>query len=47
MASKNDKPEKPKRENPFKRIASVYTTIKAIDQSTFFEDGSTYRKVAQ
>lgn len=31
MASKNDKPEKPKRENPFKRIASVYTTIKAID----------------
>lgn len=31
MASKNDKPEKPKRENPFKRIASVYKTIKAID----------------
>lgn len=31
MASKSDKPVKPKRENPFKRIASVYKTIKAID----------------
>lgn len=31
MASKSDKPVKPKRENPFKRIASVYKTIKQID----------------
>lgn len=31
MAKKSDQPAKPKRENPFKRIASVYKTIKAID----------------
>ena len=31
MARKSDKPQKPKRQNPFKRIASVYTTIKQID----------------
>lgn len=31
MASKSDKPVKPKRENPFKRIANVYKTIKQID----------------
>lgn len=31
MARKSDKPQKPKRQNPFKRIASVYKTIKQID----------------
>lgn len=31
MASKNDTPEKPKRENPFKRLRTVYRTIKQID----------------
>ena len=31
MASKSDKPTKPKRQNPFKRIAEVYKTIKQID----------------
>ncbi|MFJ6131567.1 DUF4191 domain-containing protein [Janibacter terrae] len=31
MASKNEQPEKPKRENPFKRLRTVYTTIKQID----------------
>lgn len=31
MARSSDKPEKPKRQNPFKRIVSVYRTIKQID----------------
>lgn len=31
MARTSDKPKKPKRQNPFKRIASVYRTIKEID----------------
>lgn len=31
MASKSDTPSKPKRENPFKRIASVYRTVKQLD----------------
>ena len=31
MASKSDTPFKPKRENPFKRIASVYRTVKQLD----------------
>lgn len=31
MARKTDTPAKPKRENPFKRIATVYRTIKQID----------------
>lgn len=31
MARTSDKPTKPKRQNPFKRIASVYKTIKEID----------------
>ncbi len=31
MASKNEQPEKPKRENPFKRLRTVYKTIKQID----------------
>ena len=31
MARSSEKSEKPKRQNPFKRIASVYRTIKQID----------------
>ena len=31
MAKKSDQPAKPKRENPFKRIASVYRTVKQLD----------------